>query len=346
MTRFPFISFIIPVYNVEKYVAQCITSCLTQDVSLADYELIIVNDGSTDRSLDVIMPFVDKYLNIVVINQSNQGLSVARNVGAKYAKGEYIWFIDSDDWVENNCLTRMLKVLKSNLPDILVTDFIEVTNEKNVDRFKYSNKSINCNSKKTYSGYEYLQMNNVRITAWSVVINRNFWQTNNFMFYPGILHEDTELMPKMYAEATKIQYYDAHPYYYRLNRTGSIMATISSKRVSSYLLIADRLFCYAEELNDKRSKLIYPYICNSLNACYDLIYVNKADKSKWCDIFNDFLIRKPNLLSSYLRTQSLKQTVSYVIYTFCPILTYEQKFRLTKKLYIYGNKLKKILRVK
>ena len=110
------LSIIIPVYNVERYVEKCIRSCEMQDVT--DFELVVVNDGSTDNSLSIVEQVSKEYENIAIITQKNQGLSAARNAGLQVARGEYVWFVDSDDWIEPNCLGRITKKLKDGL-DIL-----------------------------------------------------------------------------------------------------------------------------------------------------------------------------------------------------------------------------------
>lgn len=103
------LSIIVPVYNVEKYIIKCISSLLCQDY--ADYEIIIVNDGTEDRSIKLIQQNFDD-LRIRIINQENQGLSQARNTGMKEACGEYVWFFDSDDWVSENVLGNIVQSLK------------------------------------------------------------------------------------------------------------------------------------------------------------------------------------------------------------------------------------------
>lgn len=108
-----FISFIVPVYNTEKYLNACLDSLLAQDISMDDYEIICINDGSTDRSMDVLQRYEFKYKNIVVLDQNNSGVCVSRNAGLLRAKGEYIWFIDSDDIIEKNLLKRLKTIADS-----------------------------------------------------------------------------------------------------------------------------------------------------------------------------------------------------------------------------------------
>ena len=116
------LSIIIPVYNVEKYVLRCLDSCYRQDLPESDYEVICVDDGSTDNSSSLIETFAKKHNNIVVLHQSNAGQSAARNYGLKKAKGDYIWFIDSDDWIQPNVIKRLLiQAYQENLDTLCFT---------------------------------------------------------------------------------------------------------------------------------------------------------------------------------------------------------------------------------
>ena len=113
------VSVIVPVYNVKKYLKQCVISILNQDYS--NLELILVDDGSTDGSGDICDIFKDEFPSILVIHQENQGLSAARNTGTKAATGYYISYIDSDDWVTPDYISYQIKLAKKYNADIVVT---------------------------------------------------------------------------------------------------------------------------------------------------------------------------------------------------------------------------------
>ncbi len=117
------ISIIIPVYNAEAYIQHCLDSILAQD---GNYEVILVNDGSTDNSGKILQTYAWQYKNIKLINQSNQGVSAARNAGIKAAENKYITFVDSDDWLEPQAISSATKILKKDQPDILLTGFYDV----------------------------------------------------------------------------------------------------------------------------------------------------------------------------------------------------------------------------
>ena len=113
------LSFIVPVYNMEEYVGRCLNSLLNQDIPFTEYEIIVVNDGSTDSSLKILHEYAEKHANIRIVTQENKGLSAARNIGLREATGEYIWHIDSDDWIVENCASRLLELCKRDDLDML-----------------------------------------------------------------------------------------------------------------------------------------------------------------------------------------------------------------------------------
>ena len=113
------LSIIIPMYNVEKYVEKCILSLEDQDIPKVDYEIICVNDGSPDKSQQIVEKLQQKFSNIILINQVNQGVSVARNIGIKRANGKYILFVDPDDALQKKCLKSLLKYATKNLYEVV-----------------------------------------------------------------------------------------------------------------------------------------------------------------------------------------------------------------------------------
>ena len=121
-----FLSMIIPVYNTEKYLAECLDSCLAQDFPYDDYEIICVNDGSKDGSLDILRSYEARYPNIIVIDQPNGGVSAARNAGLDAARGDYIWFIDADDFIQESVLAEIKALTAEKSPERLTFRFDNV----------------------------------------------------------------------------------------------------------------------------------------------------------------------------------------------------------------------------
>lgn len=120
------LSIIIPVFNAERYISLCLDSLLEQDLPFSCYEIICINDGSTDSSLSVIRRYAQQYDNIVVIDKSNSGVSATRNLGLEKAEGKYIWFVDSDDWVARNCLGTLAKCITELKPSAILIEHCEV----------------------------------------------------------------------------------------------------------------------------------------------------------------------------------------------------------------------------
>ena len=112
-----FLSFIIPIYNCEKYICECLDSCLEQNINASDYEIICINDGSTDNSSKILEYYAQKHTNIFLINKSNGGVSIARNKGIEASKGDYIWFLDADDFIQENILADLKSIANRDSSD-------------------------------------------------------------------------------------------------------------------------------------------------------------------------------------------------------------------------------------
>lgn len=185
------LSIIVPVYNVEKYVRPCLESIFKQGLDESRFEVIIVNDGSTDRSMEVIADIITAHSNITIINQENHGLSVARNNGIAAAKGEYILMPDSDDLLIENSLKPLLEKALETKVDMMVADFLTMTD----DEIEHTNTSML--QQPTYeftmkTGRElFLQdMNPYHCYVWRTLYRREFITSNNISFYPGIRYQD------------------------------------------------------------------------------------------------------------------------------------------------------------
>ena len=186
------LSIIIPVYNVEKYIEKCILSCCNQNLDTLDYEIIIVNDGSPDKSLEIASRLEQLYSNIVIISQTNQGLSAARNKGLNSAKGEYVWFVDSDDWVKENCFLEIYnKCLGLDL-DVLLFG------ANDCDDYICIKRCLPFNdSKIPVDGKSFLLTNEIVFPVCFKVFKRDFLINNNLYFLKDIMHEDNEFIPRV-----------------------------------------------------------------------------------------------------------------------------------------------------
>ena len=131
------LSFIIPVFNTEDYLERCLASCLDQDLPESDYEIIVLNDGSTDGSLQVAQRIASSHPCIRIVSQENGGLSRARNAGLREASGDYVWFVDSDDYIARNCLGTLWSKCADEMLDVLGMGSFRVMQDGSVIERRY-----------------------------------------------------------------------------------------------------------------------------------------------------------------------------------------------------------------
>lgn len=269
------LSIVIPVYNVEKYVYDCLESVVSQVVKYKeDCEILVINDGSQDDSLSIIRSFDWRDCNVAILNQDNQGLSATRNKGISLSKGDYLWFVDSDDIISPNAI----EILKNKIYD---QDLI------------YIGHTIIQDDKHTIVGpaldeTSFIPFNYGTSTpAQFIIYKRSFLIENNLFFIKGIYHEDTEFTPRCAFLARKIGSINDSLYDYQI-RSGSIMTTNRPKRAFDCLIVAKSLitFSYAHGLSLKNTPM-NKVICLVINNALDVI--SKSDPSvqnKWLYVFN------------------------------------------------------------
>lgn len=198
------ISIIIPIYNVEKYLKRCLESVINQ--SLKEIEIICVNDGSTDNSLEILKIFQKKDKRIIIINKENGGASSARNTALKTAQGEYCLNIDSDDWIEQGCLENLYNRAKKDNLDIVISNIIfdfKDNSEKN-----YIVNDLNIDEDEIITGKEYINIffnGNGNGYTWNKLIKRELYIKNNLWYDEEIfLLEDVEILMMLAYYAKKI----------------------------------------------------------------------------------------------------------------------------------------------
>lgn len=293
------LSIIVPVYNVEQYIVKCIESLLVNATD--DYEIVIVNDGTKDHSIDLVREhFHDPKIRIV--EQENQGLSVARNTGVAEAKGDYLWFVDSDDWVEPNSVDIICEALSEGNIDVLyqASTFVYQEGERHED--KRSHPEGVCR------GAELL-LSTCPTCAQFYIVERSFWLAHQFAFYPGILHEDNELMFKVVYKAERIKCLDMPLYYHNL-RPGSITQTFNPKRCYSLRIVLESMFDFMEkEVRNEDRKVFAPYILDALYAMLDA--AKEGDASIKHDI-NAFLSEHRDLAALLWTFGDLKARIFYM----------------------------------
>ncbi|HOZ54115.1 MAG TPA: glycosyltransferase family 2 protein [Bacilli bacterium] len=204
-------SIIVPAYNIQDYIEKCINSILAQDYN--NFEVIIVNDGSTDNCEKICNKYVKKDDRVKYIYKENGGLSSARNKGMEIAKGDYIWFVDGDDYIKETTLSILADSIKKNVNN---SDIIWFKNYIDRDN-KITKNNIFRREEDICKQYILNQT-----SAWNKVFKRELLVKNNFEFPLGIIYEDLAVLPSLCIYTDKILFLDEYLYYYVV-RTNSIM---------------------------------------------------------------------------------------------------------------------------
>ena len=251
----PKYSIIIPVYNVEKYLRKCLDSVVKQ--TFKDYEIIIVNDGTKDNSMEI----AEKY-DATIIYQENQGLSAARNTGVRHAKGEYLIFLDSDDFIEPHLLEEIEKSME-NQPDIVRFQVREVFEETKEMKDYHEEPFQRKNGVEAFSlicKYHYVEV------ACAYAIRKDYYLENHFEFCKGAIHEDFGLIPLVIIKAQRVNSIDYIGYNY-LQRKGSITSSNDYEKTKKKVSDLYHHYEYLSEEIDKTnldSKVFKSFIANSL----------------------------------------------------------------------------------
>lgn len=212
------LSIIIPFYNVEKYIAECLDSVFDQDIPLEEYEVICVNDGSPDHSREIVLDYMKRYPNLrLVEHDHNRKLGAARNTGRAAAKGRYIWNVDSDDKIAPRCLKHILEVCETRDLDMLEMCYTNWRENGDNDSTSLYQKQRDG---ALYSGLEYLAKYHLQYmggicSIWRKVFKRSFLDDNDIFSPPINMGEDEPFAILTFCLAKRVAYLDRDYYFYR-----------------------------------------------------------------------------------------------------------------------------------
>ena len=268
------VSVIVPVYNVEEYIGRCLESLVNQ--TLKEIEIIVVNDGSPDNSEQIINKYLKKYHNIKYLKKPNGGLSDARNFGIKHATGEYIGFVDSDDYVTLDMYEKMYNKAKEKDFDLVVCDLNYVYTDHSM--------KVDCGIRCDTTDISKVYINNYP-AAWNKIFKRKLFD-NNIEFKKGVWFEDVEFIYRMLAYVKSIGVvHEAFNQY--VQRDESIMHTVSPK-IYDYVDNMNTIINFYKErkIYDKYQKeLEYVYVrylyATFIKSCLGFDYKNYLNA---CDI--------------------------------------------------------------
>lgn len=225
------LSIIVPLYNVEKYIEKCILSLENQDINKNEYEIIVVDDGSPDDSVSLIEKLQKKYLNIKLYRKKNGGLSSARNYGLKHAVGQFVWFVDSDDWVEANTLGHLYESMTRGRLDCLWFKWRQIDEKGNV----LSISEFSGKLQDIVDGASFLKsVLGHSCYACMFWFRREWLSEMNFMFTEGVLYEDVDAIPRLLLNAKRVKFENYLVYNYFMRST-SILHTYNPNRVGDLL---------------------------------------------------------------------------------------------------------------
>jgi len=299
MRKIKEISVIVPIYNIENYLKKCLQTLMNQ--SFGSYEVILVDDGSTDGSKKIAESYSEEYSEIfTLVCQENRGLSEASNTGMKFAKGKYLCFVDSDDYVETDYLQKLHECAESTEADLVFCAFRSVDEKGNVI------KNIEEAGFEPGKGYTIEERKDLLLTqnaAWNKLYKRDIIESNHLQFTPGAWYEDLRFVKKYMLFASVFAYCDSILYNY-LIRQGSIMNSMSSKRNIEIVDAIDEVKHFYEERNllcdfyDEIEFLAIEHIY--ISTLVRLIRSN--DKEQFKQVKKEFITRFPNFKrNKYIR---------------------------------------------
>lgn len=272
------LSIIIPAYNIEAYIAKCLDSLYNQDLPESDYEIIVVDDGSSDATAAEAKK--SGRGNLTVITQQNSRQGGARNTGLKAAKGKYVMYVDGDDWLAPNVLGKILRRFDETCADMVIYNIIDSTLEGALPPAKPDERT-----QRVYTGREFLSMRKFGSNP-VYAYSREFLLGKKLFFEPGVFFEDARLMPQIYFYASRIAYLNENVYV-RYLRPNSSYSTFSADRASELI---EAVYSLAEFARQKRKDPAYS----------DLMFAAAR-------AFNSFLLRALSLPLSERRKIRLRK---------------------------------------
>ncbi len=272
------VSIIVICYNNEKYIKECLSSILCQIDN--KIELIVINDGSTDNSLTIIRDTLNDALNTKIISVKNSGISNARNIGIDKANGEFLIFVDGDDFINEKSLQYILNYIENNSFDLLLlntTKYYEMSN-------KYEKEILLIEKHKNIKARELIN-NKIFGRAWRFVYNKKLIDKYNIRFHSNLIYEDEEWIPKVIFFANRIDYLDI-PYYFYRKTQNTITTQKTINNIKNLMEITKSSYEWYLTLNKKDNN---NYFYFSLSRCIrnilsSMFYLNQKEKTyvnKW-----------------------------------------------------------------
>ena len=292
----PKISTIIPVYNVEKYLRDCLDSCINQ--TLKDIEIICVDDCSLDNSIKILEEYAAKDPRIKIIRHSeNKRQGAARNKGLEVAVGEYIWFVDSDDYIDINACQILYDTIKKFDVDMLCFSALKFEDAEKKRRFIYDtyfHQGVQIN--KIYhpkTNWQELCFSNLNVSPWSYITKTEI--IKNFRFREGVFYEDADFTPILISSVHSFCYIPYTAYFYRINPNSTMHTSITQNKMEDTIALAEIVDEFVRKNNIEKKHFLHKYL-NTMVFC----------ATRLCDEHPDI---KANNFSNLLKLQKKYYTL-------------------------------------
>lgn len=284
------LSLIVPVYNVAPYVEICIRSLYQQDIPVTDYEVIVVDDCSTDNSKDIVIGLQKEFSTLTLIALTeNVKLGSARNIGLQHATGKYVWFIDSDDYIQRNILKILVHELNNHQPEILHFDYLVVNNDGSIIPYHTHYTLEMCSGTEFYFDLNELWWEK-GVEAWRRICKKSFLTENSLEFAENVMFEDSDYSIKMFAVAQKVKHLNMEPYFYRNNSSSITNRPVSPIHLKYWIQLAircDKLYKDLKTIHKTDPRflaIIDEFICYQAGVVFE--HLKKFDRK------NRFLYRR------------------------------------------------------
>lgn len=304
------ISVIIPAFNAEKHIGKCLLSLIHQEIPLPEYEIIIINDGSTDSTTKICNEFSNTYCNIKHVVTPNQGIGAARNSGIKIARGEVILFSDADDYWEQNRLLKIYNTIQKHNLDLLLFDYNYYDSQGQLlkgfdykERIRYPQHIV--------SGYFFIQSNCLPSTVWTLAYRREYLQNMKFQFI-NIKHEDVEFIPRVFFFAQKVMYLSLTCYNYMQNET-SFMQNYKEANLFDKIKAMESLYKFAKKnIKERTMRLAFEDHISSV-LMEDLYYSFKVKSNA-----QHQMIKQMKTKGIFPLKHAKRKGLSYFMYQYLP----------------------------
>lgn len=230
------LSVLVPMYNAERFIKRCLSSLVAQNISKDTYEVIVFDDGSTDKSLQIANGFSKNHDNVIVHSQKNQGVIVTRNKLLKLAKGEYVFFVDADDYVAQNTLDGILNFSTKNKLDIIGFNVLATSIDKGLS---FDNTPLDFSTTKIFDGTQFLKENkDLRIEVWWYFVKKEFLDSKQVFFEDKGYDDDLGFTLSLFLQAKRVAYCPAIVYRYFQSSESTMRSKVlkHKKRIANYFL--------------------------------------------------------------------------------------------------------------